>query len=640
MPRIPFLALVAIAFTVQSAVAQKLRLVAHNDLGGKGLNGSVVVVGSTAIVAAGVMPAAGVHAHLYNPYTCGAVDVKLLDMSKPASPRLTGHISLPAGISANDISARRVHTSSFAGDLLAVALTMCGGDGNTVDRGIAYYDVTDAAHPALLGRYIADADSMRADSIPPCGPPPRLSPERCAASQHTVQLVDGADGRILSISTEPGASASNFPSGDVRIVDVTNPAHPVLLSSFPGRKEPIFSTNGCRPFRAAHDARIGPDGRSVLVAFYDGGLLDFNIGRPESPLRTGALDFGTAREVEGNAGYLAAAMVNGKPTVLMSEQDWLPVETYVDVLSVDSKTPTTAHACEAVFTLYDPDRNAQIYNHAGHHIDAGFVYVGRGCPGGSDDGMHDMAGMHPVTAVSDDFLSDPAGKIVLLDRSAQATQAGLPAGPGCSMSARVLRAQRAGAVGVIIAQTSTTAPEAFAPDGDPTSLSIPAVQIDKADGDRLRAAVCPTIENGHCARGTAQHARLRDEPGTFGGVRVIDVSNPSVPKLVTVLHSPHGTVFPPRDLGVYAPNRPAIDGDLAFVPWNSDGVRVIDMSRDVPRLTASFVPHDSPDPTGQLPAKSYVIGVALLHAGPSSRATHLLVTDLNSGLYVLEIRAR
>ncbi len=64
-------------------IAQSFRVVGHSDLGGEGLNGDVTVVGSTAIVAAGLMPAGGVHAHLYNPYPCPAVSVKLVDHSVP-----------------------------------------------------------------------------------------------------------------------------------------------------------------------------------------------------------------------------------------------------------------------------------------------------------------------------------------------------------------------------------------------------------------------------------------------------------------------------------------------------------------------------------------------------------------------------
>ncbi|MEO5510883.1 MAG: PA domain-containing protein [Longimicrobiales bacterium] len=634
-----FLSLFLFALASRTVEAQQLRLVAHNDLGGTGLHGAVAVVGNTAIVAAGIMPAGGVHAHLYNPYACAPVDIKLVDVSRPASPKLVGRIRLPGGMAANDVSARTVRTPAFAGDLLAVALTMCGASSVHYDRGIAYFDISDPARPQMLGRYQADGDSVRADSIPSCGAPPALSPERCAASQHTVQLIEFADGRVLSLSTEPGASASNFPSGDVRIVDVTDPRRPVQLSSFPARKEPIFSSNGCRPFRAAHDARLGPDGKTVLIAFYDGGLISVDAARPELPVRLAHLDFGTDRMVEGNAGYIASASVNGRSLALVSEQDWLPVETELEIASADGNV-LSMPACEAVFTLYDPERDSQIYNRAGSQIDAEITYLGRGCPGG--DGMvdHAMDGMHDMATGADAYVSGSAGKLVMIDRSAQPSQPGVGAGPGCSIAARVKRAQSEGALGVIVAQTAASSPQAFSPDGDPTDLAIPTVQIDKSDGDRLRSRLCPTIESGRCVRGETMRARLRDKPGTFGGLRVIDLTDPAAPRLVTVLHSPSAATFPPRDLGVYAPNRAVIDGHVAFVPWNSDGVRVLDLTGPVPAEIAAFVPPDRPDPTGQLPAKTYVVGVALLKAGSSPHATHLLVSDLNSGLYVLEIRGR
>jgi len=57
-----------------------------------------------------------------------------------------------------------------------------------------------------------------------------------------------------------------------------------------------------------------------------------------------------------------------------------------------------------------------------------------------------------------------------------------------------------------------------------------------------------------------------------------------------------------------------------------------------PREVASFVPPDVPDPTGVLPAKAYVVSIGLLSLptpGGSSR-DYVLLSDVNSGLYVLE----
>lgn len=390
---------VLLLIAVAEAGAQQLRLVARNDLGGTGLNGSIAIAGTTAIVAAGLMPAGGVHAHLYNPYACQAVDVKLLDLSNPAKPIVKGRIPVPAGLMANDVSVRRVRTAAFSGDLAAIALSSCGGTGSTHERGIAYYDISNPAHPFYLGRYAADGDSIRPASVLPW-----------------------ADGRVLSLSTEPGASASNLPSGDLRIVDVSNPRSPVQIGSFPGRKEPIFSANGCRPFRAAHDARVSPDGRGVLLAFYDAGLISVDLTDAASPKRTGALDFGKARNVEGNAGYIASGFIGRRPVALLSEQDWLAPETTLHIETSDSAR-APMHACEAVFTLFDPQNRAQIYRQPGARLSGEMVYVGRGCPGAvADNSGHDMDGMHAVATDVDAYLSDVKGQ-TRADRSIEAGNA-------------------------------------------------------------------------------------------------------------------------------------------------------------------------------------------------------------------------
>ncbi len=71
----------------------------------------------------------------------------------------------------------------------------------------------------------------------------------------------------------------------------------------------------------------------------------------------------------------------------------------------------------------------------------------------------------------------------------------------------------------------------------------------------------------------------------------------------------------------------------------SDGARVIDLSAGAPREVASFVPPDVADPTGVLPAKAYVVSVALLsgYSGlrPTGAPRYVVVSDVNSGIYVL-----
>ncbi len=627
------IAAIFVASTVSSA--QGLRLVGRSDLGGAGLNGDVTVVGTTAIVAAGLMPAAGVHAHLYNPYPCPAVTIKLVDLSDPRTPLVVGTIPVAPGVAAHGVSAARVNTPAFSGDLLAVALTMCGPAAMTVDRGVAYYDVTRPAAPRLLGRYVADSDIAHADSIPACGPAP-LSSVRCASSQHSVSLMQRADGRVLSLSLEPGAAASKYPSGDLRVVDVTDPRHPVQVGAFPPAGTPIFSNNGCRPFSAGHGAGFSHDGTRALLAFYDGGVFTLDLERSGVPVKLGQFTYPNDRAFEGSAAYVASARVNGHDLALISEADFIGPAT---TLVIDPPSPLAGSkfGCEAIFTLYDKADRAQLYRQPDSRIDGALAYAGRGCPvSRGPDVMHsDMA-----TAQADPYLSDVRGRIALIDRSRQPIQPGIADGSGCSVAERVRLAQAAGARAVVFLQTSATAPQAFSPDGDPAGITIPVMMIDKGDGDALRAALCPSLASGRCVTTQNITATMRDARGEWGALRVVDVTNPAAPSEVGMFRPAEAGIFPPRDLGVLSPQRAAVRGNFAIVPWNSAGARVIDLAGGSPREVAAFVPPDVADPTGVLPAKAFVVSVALLSMPPRARTfgatDYVVISDVNSGLYVLE----
>ena len=617
------------------AHAQSMRLVGRSDLGGAGLNGEVTIVGTTAIVAAGMMPAAGVHAHFYNPYPCPAVAIKLVDLSRPAVPRVVGTIPVPAGMAAHGVSAARVRTPRFDGDLLAVALTMCGAAGMTMERGVAYYDVTRPAAPRLLGRYQADADIVHADSIPACGPPP-LSTARCASSQHSVSLTQRTDGRVLSLSIEPGASASKYPAGDLRVVDATDPWHPVQVGAFPAAGTPIFSNNGCRPFSAGHGAAFSHDGRRALLAFYDGGIFSLDLAGQGSPVMRSQFTYPSDRSVEGSAAYVTSARVAGRDLALISEADFIAPTTTL-VVNGDTAIAGTKFGCEAIFTLYDRANRAQLYRQPDGRVDAPLAYVGRGCPvSAGPDMMHsDM-----TTVRGDPYLSDVRDRIALIDRSRQPIQPGVADGSGCSVAERVRRAQAEGAKGVVILQTSATAPQAFSPDGDPAGITIPVMMIDKGDGDALRTALCPSVVDGRCRATNRATASMRDAPGEWGAFRVIDVTEAATPREIGVFRTPNSSIYPPRDLGVLSPQRAAVRGSVAVVPWNSDGARVIDLATGVPREITHFVPPDMADPTGVLPAKAFVVSVALLtvpgRASASRAREYVVISDVNSGLYILD----
>ena len=102
-------------------------------------------------------------------------------------------------------------------------------------------------------------------------------------------------------------------------------------------------------------------------------------------------------------------------------------------------------------------------------------------------------------------------------------------------------------------------------------------------------------------------------PGTDGrGLRLLNLAADASP-------SDAGEVRLPSPA---APGRLVASGELAFVAWHGDGLRVVDLGQVAPRTVAQFVPAA----TGET---ADVVAVAL--AGD-----HLAVTDRRSGLYLLE----
>ncbi len=614
-----------------AAHAAGLDVVGKSDLGGAGFNGEVATVGDTAIVGAGILPGGGTRQGFYNPTSCPGVNAKVVDLSTPSAPRVASHLDVPTGVTAFDVAALHVSTPSFTGDLAAVALVSCGAGAAIVERGVAYYDVTNPDDPEFLGRYRADEDDE--DPLDPVCGSPTSKGERCASSQHQVKLVKRADGKVLSLSTEPFASPSGLPSGDLRIVDVTNPRRPTQVASYPnGAQQPPkfganpygYSNNGCRPFDAGYGPGTTPDGTKGLLAYLDQGLLTLDLTNPAAPSQLGQLDpYGDRRDFEGNAAYVDYASSGGREFALLGESDWVAPETRLKIAS-GATLPGGGFACEAMFTLFDPEDTAQIYRKAGSRVPATplppaeIVYVGRGCPG------------NPYINAA-----DVAGKIVLRDRG-NVFETGTAF---CGFAQGTKKAQDLGALAVVTAQTDSARPQAFSPDGDPAGLTIPSVMMDKPDADALRTALCPTYTapnpagpGGTCSGGTTVTGSLVDSPdadGAWGALRRMDITNPSAPTAAGTYTTPRSQVFPPPDLGVYSAHHAVSRGDRAYAAWYSDGVRVLDIAGAGLTEVASFVPPDTPDPKGAIPSKAYVTGVDLTPTGD------IVITDINSGLYVL-----
>jgi subtilisin family serine protease len=106
-------------------------------------------------------------------------------------------------------------------------------------------------------------------------------------------------------------------------------------------------------------------------------------------------------------------------------------------------------------------------------IGAGFTgdvaFVGRGCPAGSIDG----------TNPDDAYLVSPSGKVALIDRGA------------CSVSLKVDRAAKAGAIGVLLGLVASGDPVTFSFGGGTTF--VPTLVISQADSNTIKANVAAPV---------------------------------------------------------------------------------------------------------------------------------------------------
>jgi hypothetical protein len=640
-------------------IAQGLSVVGHTDLGGEGLNGEVAVVGNTAVVAAGFVPQSTMQSDNTKLWAlnlspeCTAPTVKVVDLTNPGKPTVSATIPLAQGQAARDIDVLHVSTPKFTGDLAAIALASCAYDefafntqgqsqvGSFAHRGVVYYDVSDRTKPRFLGRYFADSDTVDPDA-PQCGPRPEGREARCANDQFSVSLKRLQDGRIMSVSTRPSGKDRNFPSGDLRIVDVTDPTNPTVAGTWPPLGgAPVFNpspNNGCYNGLGARYAEFNAEGTHLLVPYLDGGLFTLDVNDLANPTITGRWGYPDDYTAEGNAAQATEALIGGRRLALVADEDWQWPTTGVRVDSPASLAGFKP-ACEDLHTYVDPDFVSQIYRRPNAEVAAEIVYVGRGCP-------ERILSSDRVTKLpTDPYLSPPVGRILFSDRLPQRNLQ--PDAPQPTVNCRWTlfdkRAQEEGAVGAVFSRTTD---RPFISSGNPpvgwptnpidqeqapnAKLVIPSVQLNKASSDQLRAALCPAVTNGQCSGGTKVTGALVDLPGDWGGLRIIDNTDPANPVELAEYRTANARLMPPPDYrGVYSVHHALAEGERAYVAWNSDGLRVLDLANpSMPVEIASFVPPDTADPTRTVPAKAFVTGVA-------TTARHVVISDMNSGLWVL-----
>lgn len=506
---------------------------------------------------------------------CPGRGVVVVDLSDPTRPTPVAHLAQHPGTTAEVLRVRAVATPSFQGDLLAVGLQACGGE---AQRGVDLWDVTDPRAPLHLGFHATDVGGV-----------------------HELDLVQRVDGRVLALLAVPYSETSHPQRlGDFRIVEVTDPRAPRPLADWGARRELGLDDDSGLGLDAAiyaHSVHASADGLRAYVSYWDAGVLGFDLSVPEAPRLLGRTFFPPG--AEGNAHSVALA--HGE-RVLVEADEILDI--VGRAIRIDSP-PSLAGLIPAGGGLPGPPWSDT------PRVSGELVYLGRGCPAG--DWSAQLGGRGERLAAPDPYLADPRDRIALLERG------------GCPFRDKLDRAKDAGALGAVVINTAETplTPQAA---GGP----LGAFGIARADGERLKAAL----------RDTRVEVTLADdlrEYHDFGGLRLWRLDDPAAPQPLATYLTPRARVDPlrgPAEEGRFSAHNPVVQGDLLFVSWFADGVRVLDISDPAaPRELASWIPPARAQPRA---IRTY-LGDGPLVWGVAVEGDLIVASDINSGLHVLRL---
>ena len=397
-----------------------------------------------------------------------------------------------------------------------------------------------------------------------------------ARGVHELDLIQQGD-KALALLAVP-YSESYGGGGDFRIVDVSDPRNPKQIAQWGVGAALGADLNGgigCSHAIFDHSARASVHGKRVYLSWWDEGVIVLDISDPASPRLIGHIQYPPGEEGETHS----VAEADGGKTLLIADEDGVfepPLGLHFRVQTADGQRDV--YGCESLFSKPLVSTGT---------IDGRVVAVGSACPG-------------------QPFAANPAGSVALVDAG------------NCTLADRASRLAPAGAL-AMIAPTS----------GEPVSekggrnVNIPIVTIRESDAAALHQALAGG--GGAITLPSQKHS---------SGLRVWDIADISAPRQIALYQTPDSTAFPPPGNGAYTIHNSEVAGNLAFLSWYTDGLRVVDISDpSQPREVASYVPPAGNNPRG-----------AVFPNQPLDWGVHIdrdliYLSDINTGLYVLRYYA-
>ena len=502
---------------------------------------------------------------------CPGSGVDVIDISQPVAPTLLSHTPEHPGTSMEVMRPLRIGSR----DVLAIGVQDCRQPrpGVTSRAGLELVDFTDPHSPSELSFFDVDAFGPQVVGV------------------HELDATRTPDGRSLALLAAPGLEAATADAGghggkgDLLIVDISDPAHPVLIGSWGVLGEPALGLDFYRSVRRGndartllHSARAGHDGTVAYLSYWDAGVIVLDISDPSKPRYVGRTAYGPT--AEGNAHSVAEA--GGGRFIVQADEVVNPFQLRLtsDALAGDRS------AAPGTFSRI-------IGASPGQSMSGSVVFVGRGCQ-------------------QDPYVADPSGKVALVERGA------------CRFDEKVARAQQAGAAGVIIFDDQANADDVgpmdgsrhvVLPNGSAVDIAVPSVLVSRATGLGLRDAGSPAM------------ATVAETFTGWGYLTLWDLRDRGHPVEVGEFATPEARDPGKAGAGLWSVHNPEVRGTTLFASWYSDGIRVIDITdpgrpRELAAWVGAGAPADAPPVA--------IWGVAVT-------GNIVLASDRNFGLYVLKL---
>lgn len=277
--------------------ARNMTLVGHDDLGGRGFNADVTVHDGYAYVGHWGFTdwATGNTRFCPDEPRSG---VAVVDVRDPAHPRRVATLQNPPGTSAEDMNVFTARFGPHAGkSIAALGIQVCGGSrfDTSIFRGVQLFDVSDPAAPVEIGR---------------------LNTGCCTRGLHETDVQHRLDlGRTFVYASVPGSGypEASSPSGvrdvlgrgDFRLIDVTDPAHPVEVSDWGVIADlgaPPAAGQGCDPDpNYGHSVSPSGDGRLAFIAYWDSGFIAVDVTNPANPVYRGRTVYAPWEDGDGHS---------------------------------------------------------------------------------------------------------------------------------------------------------------------------------------------------------------------------------------------------------------------------------------------------------------------------------------------------